>query len=57
MEFENIQLFYSCAPFVTTKLLSRTYNQLIENEYDSVKLPYRSFIVRPIQRAFLRVEG
>ena len=26
IEFENICCLYPCAPFVTTKLLSRTYN-------------------------------
>lgn len=54
MEFENICCLYPCAPFVTTKLLSRAYNHLIENEYDSV-LPIAAFR-SPIQRA-LRVDN
>lgn len=49
MEFNNVCCLYSCAPFVTTKTLSKAYNRLHEKEFDTVLpvVPYSS----PINRA------
>lgn len=50
--FENICCIYSCAPFVTSKILLKAYNQLIEKKWDTV-FPIIAYSF-PIQRA-LRV--
>ena len=49
MKFNNVCCLYSCAPFVTTKTLSKAYNRLHEKEFDTVLpvVPYSS----PINRA------
>ena len=49
MEFNNVCCLYSCAPFVTTKTLSKAYNHLHEKDFDTVLpvVPYSS----PINRA------
>tara|TARA_B100000767_G_scaffold248819_1_gene250007 strand:+ start:680 stop:1360 length:681 start_codon:yes stop_codon:yes gene_type:complete len=51
-DFENICCVYSCAPFVTSKILLKAYNQLIEKKFDTV-FPIIAYSF-PIQRA-LRV--
>ena len=48
-DFENICCVYSCAPFVTYKILLKAYNQLIEKKFDTV-LPIVAYSF-PIQRA------
>ena len=52
-EFENICCIYSCAPFVTSEILLKAYNQLIRDKFDSV-FPIIAYSF-PIQRA-LRVD-
>ena len=51
-KFENICCIYSCAPFVTPKILMIAYNQLTKKKFDTV-FPIIPFSF-PIQRA-LRV--
>ena len=52
-EFENLCCIYSCAPFVTSKLLLKAYDQLVREKFDTVfPIIVYSF---PIQRA-LRVD-
>ena len=48
-DFENVCCVYSCAPFVTSKILLKAYNHLIEKKFDSV-FPIISYGF-PIQRA------
>lgn len=48
-DFENICCVYSCAPFVTYKILLKAYNQLIEKKFDTV-FPIVAYSF-PIQRA------
>jgi len=50
--FENICCIYPCAPFVTSEILLKSYNQLIEKKFDTV-FPIIAYSF-PIQRA-LRV--
>jgi N-acylneuraminate cytidylyltransferase len=52
-EFENICCIYSCAPFVTSEILLKAYNQLIRDKFDTV-FPIIAYSF-PIQRA-LRVD-
>ena len=52
-EFENICCIYSCAPFVTSEILLKAYNQLIRYKFDTV-FPIIAYSF-PIQRA-LRVD-
>jgi pseudaminic acid cytidylyltransferase len=52
-EFENLCCFYSCAPFVTSKLLLKAYDQLVREKFDTV-FPVIAYSF-PIQRA-LRVD-
>ena len=52
-KFENICCIYSCAPFVTPKILMIAYNQLLKNSYDTV-FPIIAYSF-PIQRA-LRID-
>ncbi|MCH1548409.1 MAG: pseudaminic acid cytidylyltransferase [Flavobacteriaceae bacterium] len=52
-EFENICCVYSCAPFVTSEILLKAYNQLIRDKFDTV-FPIIAYSY-PIQRA-LRVD-
>ena len=54
-DFENICCVYSCAPFVTSKILLKAYNQLIEKKFDSV-FPIISYSF-PIQRALKVDQG
>ena len=51
--FENICCIYSCAPFVTSEVLLKTYDHLIEKKFDTV-FPIIAYSF-PIQRA-LRVD-
>ena len=48
-DFENVCCVYPCAPFVTSKILLKAYNHLIEKKFDSV-FPIISYGF-PIQRA------
>tara|TARA_Y100001958_G_C21086831_1_gene441298 strand:- start:208 stop:888 length:681 start_codon:yes stop_codon:yes gene_type:complete len=52
MIYKNICCIYSCAPFVTSEILSKAYDQLIQKKYDTV-FPIIAYSF-PIQRA-LRV--
>ena len=52
IEFDNLCCLYSCAPFVSPKVLLRAYNQLTKKEFDTV-FPIIAYSF-PIQRA-LRV--
>lgn len=52
IEFDNLCCLYSCAPFVSPKVLLRAYNQLTKKEFDTV-FPIITYSF-PIQRA-LRV--
>ena len=54
-DFENICCVYPCAPFVTSKILLKAYNQLIEKKFDSV-FPIISYSF-PIQRALKVDQG
>ena len=49
-EFQNICCIYSCAPFVTSEILLKGYDQLIEKKFDTV-FPIIAYSF-PIQRAF-----
>ena len=53
VEFDNFCCIYSCAPFVTSEVLLKTYDHLIEKKFDTV-FPIISYSF-PIQRA-LRVD-
>ena len=53
IEFDNLCCLYSCAPFVTSELLLKAYDQLIEKKFDTV-FPIIAYSF-PIQRA-LRVD-
>jgi len=55
VEFNNLCCLYSCAPFVTSKILLKAYNQLIEKKFDSV-FPIISYS-SPIQRALKVNQG
>jgi N-acylneuraminate cytidylyltransferase len=52
MIYKNICCIYSCAPFVTSEILSKAYDQLIQKKFDTV-FPIIAYSF-PIQRA-LRV--
>lgn len=54
-DFENICCVYSCAPFVTHKILLKAYNQLIEKKFDTV-FPIIAYSF-PIQRALKMNQG
>ena len=54
-DFENICCVYPCAPFVTSKILLKAYNLLIEKKFDSV-FPIISYGF-PIQRALKVDQG
>ena len=54
-DFENICCVYPCAPFVTSKILLKAYNLLIEKKFDSV-FPIVSYGF-PIQRALKVDQG
>jgi pseudaminic acid cytidylyltransferase len=53
-KFKNICCIYPCAPFVSSEILLKAYNQLIEKKFDTV-FPIIPFSF-PIQRA-LRVNN
>lgn len=53
VDFVNFCCIYSCAPFVTSEILLKTYAQLIEKKFDTV-FPIIAYSF-PIQRA-LRVD-
>ena len=54
-EFQNLCCIYPCAPFVNSKMLSKSYSKLIDKNLDVIFpiLPY-SF---PIQRALREKDG
>jgi N-acylneuraminate cytidylyltransferase len=54
-EFDNLCCLYSCAPFITSKLLLKAYYQLIEKNFDSV-FPIIAYSF-PIQRALKKNQG
>jgi pseudaminic acid cytidylyltransferase len=54
IEYDNLCCIYSCAPFVTPKILTRAYTQLLKKSFDTVFpiIPYGF----PIQRALRKDE-
>jgi len=54
IKFKYACCFYSCAPFVTNKILTDAYNSMVQNNFDCVFPVVR--YSHPIQRA-LKVKG
>ena len=54
-KFDNICCLYPCAPFVTSKFLSRAFDKLIKQKFDTV-FPIIAYSY-PIQRALKKNQG